>query len=143
MADAPAPKFSVGRLLAVAYQKFARQLSDRLIEEGWTDVTIAHGKALELIGDDGSRVRDMADQAGMTHQAMTQLVEHLETHGYAERLIDVHDKRAKLVSLTDMGRRHLDSAWAHISSIEMEWTGKLGAQQLDELRRHLETLTSE
>ena len=46
----------------------------------------------------------LADRARMTKQSMTELVAHLERHGYVERVPDPADGRAKLVRATGRGR---------------------------------------
>jgi DNA-binding PadR family transcriptional regulator len=43
-------------------------------------------------------------RARMTKQSMTELVAHLERHGYVERVPDPADGRAKLVRATERGR---------------------------------------
>ena len=45
----------------------------------------------------GIRLTHLAERALMTPQAMSELVEHLVSHGYLERMPDPSDRRAKLI----------------------------------------------
>ena len=76
----------------------------RLAALGHPEVRAAHGAVFEFLDDAGTRVSVLADRARMTKQSMTELVAHLERHGYVERVPDPADGRAKLVRATDRGR---------------------------------------
>ena len=43
---------------------------------------------------------ELARRAQITKQSMSELVAHLERHGYVERVPDPDDRRAKLVRAT-------------------------------------------
>ena len=77
---------------------------DRLAERGHADVRPAHGAVFQYLDDTGTTVSVLAERAQMTKQAMAELVRHLETHGYVERIPDPDDRRAKLVLPTEQGR---------------------------------------
>ena len=76
----------------------------RLAALGHPEVRAAHGAVFEFLDDAGTRVSVLADRARMTKQSMTELVAHLERHGYVERVPDPADGRAKLVRATARGR---------------------------------------
>ena len=61
---------------------------DRLTERGHADVRPAHGTVFQYLDDTGTTVSVLAERAQMTKQAMAELVRHLETHGYVERIPD-------------------------------------------------------
>jgi DNA-binding MarR family transcriptional regulator len=131
---------SLARLLAATYQSFTADLASRLASGGWTDISLAHGKVLERIGAYGVRVRGLADELAVSHQAATQLVDHLERSGYLKRRQDPKDARAKVVSLTKRGERYVDEALAHITAIESEWSIIIGTRSVAQLKESLTTL---
>ena len=79
----------------------------------------------------------LADRAGVTTQAMGQLVADLEKKGYIQRETDPTDRRATLIKFTDGGWRFLVDAYHVKQEIEAEYTAVLGAEQMDALRSAL------
>jgi DNA-binding MarR family transcriptional regulator len=60
--------------------------------------------ALDLLEEwDGLRIGELADRVGLDETTATRLVDRLEAVGLAERLSDVGDRRATVVSLTPAG----------------------------------------
>ena len=73
----------------------------------------------------------------MTPQAMSELVKHLVSHGYLERMPDPSDRRAKLIVLTDLGYEALQDAFDTIIGIEADLEVLLGRDGLVQFRRVL------
>jgi len=73
----------------------------------------------------------------MTAQAMSELVEHLVSHGHLERMPDPSDRRAKLIVLTDLGYEALQDAFDTIIGIEADLEVLLGRDGLVQFRRVL------
>lgn len=73
----------------------------------------------------------------MTPQAMSELVEHLVSHGYLERMPGPSDRRAKLIVLTDLGYEALQDAFDTIIGIEADLEVLLGRDGLVQFRRVL------
>lgn len=69
-----------------------------------------HSAVFAQIGPQGSRVTDLARGAGMTSQAMGEVVDELIELGYVVREADANDRRAKLVRLTPLGSRQAGQA---------------------------------
>jgi DNA-binding MarR family transcriptional regulator len=76
----------------------------------------------------------------MTKQAMAELVQHLETHGYVVRVPDPSDRRAKLVQPTKRGREVFAIAQELIPEIEARIRRVIGADRARELRNDLEAI---
>jgi DNA-binding MarR family transcriptional regulator len=74
-----------------------------LADAGFTDLTIAQGRVAARIGPAGTRVTELAEQAGITKQTAGYLVDQLERAGYVRRVPDPTDARARLVQLADRG----------------------------------------
>ena len=131
---------SIGKLLADAYLAAVKALDRRLGEAGYPDVRPAHGTVFQVIRREGSRVTELAARAGMTKQAMTELVDHLEGAGYLERAPDPGDGRAKLVRLTPRGRACIAAAREIIDDLEADWSERIGRRRMAGLREGLEAL---
>lgn len=104
----------------------AGELYDRLYEAGYTDVSRASQAVFENIDRQGTRLTVLAARADMTHPSMNELVNELERQGYVERRPDPSDRRAKLVCLTDQGRRAARDALAIQAQIEADWCARTG-----------------
>src|SRR3954452_20984429 len=80
------------------------KLFARLREQGFEHVREGHGCVFGFIDlDNGSRLTEIADSAGLTKQAVGEAVAELEELGYAERLPDPTDKRAEIHQLNPRG----------------------------------------
>jgi len=86
------------------------------------------------------RAVDLARGAGMSAQAMGELLDELESLGYVRRDIDPTDRRAKLISMTDAGRESLRAGEQVIAGLESDIAGILGEDGRDQLRALLERL---
>ena len=87
--------------------------------------------------DDGTRVSDLAAQARVTKQSAAFLVEQLEAAGYAERVPDPRDGRARLVRLTPRAAGVVRAANAEVERVLAEWSAHVGEARLHQV---LETL---
>jgi DNA-binding MarR family transcriptional regulator len=92
---------------------------------------------LQFPGPDGVRPGVLAERAGMSKQAMNQLLRSLEALGYLERS-DVPDEgRARIVRLTRRGRTAYAKIHEILRDVEEEWTAELGAKPFAELKKLL------
>jgi DNA-binding MarR family transcriptional regulator len=115
-------------------------VSERLAERGFGDIGPAHGTIGQNIKDGGSRVTELAQLAQVTKPTVVYLVNDLERLGYAERVPDPDDGRAKLVRLTERGARAQEAAREILAEIEHDWSLLLGRRDfatLHELLRRL------
>jgi len=112
----------------------------RLAERGHGVVRPAHGVVFQYLDDTGTTVSLLAERAQMTKQAMAELVQHLEAHGYVIRVPDPHDRRAKLVLPTERGREVIATAQELVPELESRVTKLLGVDQTRALRHDLETI---
>jgi DNA-binding MarR family transcriptional regulator len=129
-----------GKLLARPYLALSAALDQRLAAAGYADVRAAHGVVFAVIDAEGTRVTDLAARAGMTKQAMAELVEHLEARGYVQREPDPADRRARLVRLTRRGWECIAAGRAIATELEDELAARWGAEPMAVLRVHLATL---
>ncbi|RRO14744.1 MarR family transcriptional regulator [Saccharopolyspora rhizosphaerae] len=125
------------RLLVQSATAFERRLNDGLRAELGDELRPAHYAVFRYLDPAGSRVSELAEAAGMTQQAMGELVTHLERCGYVERRPDPADGRARQVVATPAGRAALRVAADRIRAIEQALGDHLGADELCQLRKLL------
>ncbi|HET6958214.1 MAG TPA: MarR family transcriptional regulator [Vicinamibacterales bacterium] len=135
---AVAPKHMlIGALLRVPAQAIHRRIITELIAAGFEELRVPHMAVLQFPGPDGVRPGVLAERAGMSKQAMNQLLRSLEALGYLARSDAPDEGRARVVHLTKRGR----AAWAKIHDIlrdiEREWSSELGAKRFTELKELL------
>ncbi len=124
----------IGALLRVPAQAVHRRIIAGLHGSGFRDLRLPHMGVLQFPGPDGSRPSELAERAGMSKQAMNQLLQSLERLGYLSRHDDKEDQRARVVRFTARGR----AAWARIhgilAEIEAEWRTTLGEKDFGRLK---------
>ena len=97
------------------------ELIARLHAAGYTDMTAAQHVVFENLDPGGTRLTTLAQHAGMTRQAMTELVDGLRRNGYLELRPDPSDGRASLVHLTRKGKAAVRVAISEMAAIEARW----------------------
>lgn len=137
--DHPPP---LARLLALALDRLSRQLQERIKEAGFTDQRMAHNAVFTHIPPEGITLAELARRAGMTKQAMSELVTDLEAKGYLTRRSDDRDKRTRIIELSERGWAAVSTALAAFEEMERDLEGELGASRLKALRRTLEALAT-
>lgn len=85
----------------------------------------------------GSRLTYLARHANVTVQAMGEVIDYLERHGYVERVPDPTDGRAKLVRLTRRGYELYGLAATVITELEAGWRSALGDERFRQLKHLL------
>lgn len=130
-------------LLREPYRIGSQRLVDRFAERGHPEIRAPHGRVFPFLDDAGTRVSVLAERAQITKQSMAELVAHLERHGYVERVPDPTDRRAKLVRATARGRELYAIAREFVAELEAQWTRRLGARKMRQLRALLEELNAE
>ncbi len=116
------------------------ELHDRLADEGFPEVRPGHGCVFRFIEPDGSRLTDIADRAGLTKQAVGEVVRDLEELGHVERRSCPDDGRAKIIHLTDSGRQAVAAAERIFADIEGRWAAEVGERRMAALRETLNAL---
>lgn len=120
----------LGVLLFVANRALEQRAYDAVVAAGITDITLAQSRVASRIGQDGTRVSDLAEQARVTKQTAAYLVEQLEAAGYVERVPDPSDGRARLVRLTSRAQPAIEAAGAEVARVLDEWADHVGEGRL-------------
>lgn len=124
-------------MLRVPAQAVQRRIIKGLNEAGFEDLRMPHMAVLQYPGPDGIRPGVLAERAGMSKQAMNQLLRSLEGLGYIVRS-DVPDEgRARVVRLTKRGRAAYSRTYDILGDIEREWSAELGTGRFAQLKELL------
>lgn len=129
-----------GLLMFIGARYVEQRVADAVLAAGYDDLTPAMGRAAARLSDDGMRVTDLAEQARITKQSASVLIDQLERRGYVERVPDPSDARARLVVLAPRGRAVQQVARREERAIEREWARHLGAERMAALQDALVAL---
>jgi DNA-binding MarR family transcriptional regulator len=130
----PVTRANLGFVLAKASQRWNEALYERFRRRGYPEVRPSYGSVLvPLFEEDGLRMGQLADRAGLSKQTLTTLVRLAERDGLVERRPDSEDGRATRVHLTPRGvgfERHAAAALAELDAILDERLGRRDSTQL-------------
>lgn len=116
------------------------RIVEHLRAHGFDDLTLAQGRLAARIGEGGTRVTELAEQAQVTKQTAGFLVNQLEKAGYVERVPDPTDARARLVRLAPRGQAAQACAREMERVVEAEWEAQLGPRKMRAMREALTDL---
>jgi DNA-binding MarR family transcriptional regulator len=125
------------RLIGLAMRQLSNDLSDKIMEAGFDDHRDSFHNVMPHVPAEGIRLTDLAERAGMSKQAMAELVAEAERSGYLHRTPDPTDGRAKIIQFTDRGWKAVDTALTALGEIEAELVGRLGEPAIRRLRNTL------
>ena len=129
--------FPIIGLLARATDLVQDELHRELSAHGHPDIRDGHGCVFGNIEADGSRLTELAERAGLTKQAVGEVVADLERLGYVERTPDPSDGRAKIIRLTERGTEAQATGFVILADIERRWGERYGAERMAVLRELL------
>lgn len=127
-------------LMFLSYRHAESRIVDHVRSCGFDDITLAQGRLAARIGEGGTRVTELAEQAQVTKQTAGFLVDQLERAGYVERVPDPTDARARLVRLAPRGKEVQARAREMERIVEAEWEEHLGPRRMRALREALTDL---
>ena len=127
----------IGALLRVPAQAIHRRLVSELNAAGFGELRLPHMAVLQYPGPDGVRPGTLAERAGMSKQAMNQLLRSLEDLGYVTRSNAPDSGRARIIRFTKRGRAAYAKIHDILRDIERQWSVALGARDFAQLKRLL------
>ena len=108
----------IGALLRVPGQAVQRRIIKELNAAGFDELLMPHMAVLQFPGPDGVRPGALAERAGMSKQAMNQLLRSLEALGYIVRSDAPDEGRARIIRLTKRGRAAYSRIYDILRDIE-------------------------
>ena len=127
-----------GRLLGHAMRRFDARVLDLMAHNvdvplalsnlaARAQVSAAHVHITRHLELHGTRLTDLAERAGMSKQAMGDLVDQCEAWGLVTRVADPRDARARLVQFTPTGLAWLQAFKDAVAQAEREFRAEVGA----------------
>ncbi len=127
----------LGRLLGHALRRFDERVLWLMSRDVLVPLALSNLAARDQVGAAhihitrhlalmGSRLTDLADSAGMSKQAMGDLVTQCEAWGLVTRELDAYDKRAKKVMFTENGLLWLGAFERAVAQAENEFSAAVG-----------------
>ena len=133
----------IGLLLRLVYQQYAQAIDVALRDAGFDDIRPAAANVFPFVRPDGITVSELAELARVRKQTMAQAVDQLERTGYVERRPNPHDRRSRLVYLTERGASVPPVTHAAAERVEHHWANLTTPQELEALRESLLRLLTE
>ena len=127
----------IGALLRVPAEAIHRRMIRELNAGGFPELRLPHMALLRFPGPDGERPGALAERAGISKQAMNQLLRSLEAYGYVERSDAPDEGRARAVHLTERGHAAYHKLIEVLGDIEREWSAELGPTDFKQLKELL------
>ena len=127
----------IGALLRVPAQAIHHRIISELNAAGFNGLSLPHMAVLQFPGPDGVRPVTLAERAGMSKQAMNQLLRSLEGLGYIVRSDAPHEGRARIIRFTKRGRAAYSKIHDILRDIEREWSAELGPTRFAQLKELL------
>ncbi len=127
----------LGRLLGHAMRRFDARVLYLMAHDVDVPLALSNLAAREQVGAahvhitrhlalEGSRLTELAERAGMTKQAMGDLVTQCEAWGLVTREADPHDGRARRVRFTPTGLAWLAAFRKAVAQAEAEFRAEVG-----------------
>ncbi len=127
----------LGRLLGHAMRRFDERVLQLMAHDvevplalsnlaARAQVSAAHVHITRHLALEGSRLTDLARSAGMSKQAMGDLVDQCEAWGLVARAPDQRDARARLVQFTPTGLAWLQAFRGAVAQAEAEFRTEVG-----------------
>jgi DNA-binding MarR family transcriptional regulator len=117
-------------------------LMARVAARGFEGMTPAFAALIPFLDASGARPSVLAQQAGVSKQAMSQLIREIESRGYIEQVPDPTDTRAKIVRLNKRGVALRQACAVVRQDLQALAQNALGKNRLAALERDLTQLTA-
>jgi DNA-binding MarR family transcriptional regulator len=127
----------IGALLRIPAQAIQRRIIKELNAAGFKELRVPHMAVLQFPGPDRVGPGMLAERAGMSKQAMNQLLRSLEALGYIVRSDAPNDGRARVVRLTKRGHSAYAKIHEILRDVEREWSDQLGPKHFAQLKELL------
>lgn len=129
-------------LLDIASEALFAEFRVELEQSEFRDIRPTHGCVFRFVQGSGLRLTDIAERANMTKQSVGEIVDDLVERGYAKRIPDPNDRRAKLICLTERGEEAQAYGRKLFAKVEKRWGERYGAERIAALRELLEEIAA-
>jgi DNA-binding MarR family transcriptional regulator len=127
---------NLGLLLFIPYRFMESAVMAALKAEGH-DLPLNQARVFQRIAPGGSRLADLAAAAQLPKQTVGSIINQLEGAGYVKRVRDPEDARARLVTITPLGRQLVEISLPVVRETEAIWRAHLGPARTRQLKEAL------
>jgi DNA-binding MarR family transcriptional regulator len=131
------------QLLLRASRIVNRHVVEGLHARGYANLRSTHTTLLSNIDLAGSTVTVAAERAGITKQAMGRLATELAGAGYIRVRGDPKDARARVLQLTQMGKRLMLDSFEVMAELERRYARSIGRKRLGAVLQGLAAFVEE
>ena len=128
------------RSLTRTLREYNRRLIVGLHARGFTDFSPAFPALLSNVDLSGTPIGVAAKRAGVSRQAVGQLVREVERCGYARREPSPNDARVTVIRFTPRGRRMLAAVLELVEEIEGEFARNMANGEFTRVREQLQRI---
>lgn len=128
-------------LLGRVKDEFEATFAQRLKDSEFDSLSLAHASnVLRHLHDGPQQASRIVGVCGVSKQAVSQQITHLQRNGYLTVRPHPTDHRARVLETTDKGQRARVLVERIFAEIEADWVASLGPEDGPELRRLLTRL---
>lgn len=127
----------LARLFLSAAGILVDELHDSLASRGWQDVRHSWGFVMGRLNAGPASVNDLADFLGVSKQAASKTVEHMQVNGLVRVSPHPEDGRQKMVEMTGKGERFRQDVETIYREVESSWAERMGQGELEHMRERL------
>jgi DNA-binding MarR family transcriptional regulator len=128
-------------LLGGVEAAFAAEFDRRIAGTEIGDLSLAHARnVLRHLSGGPLRASQLVSRSGVSKQALSQQIAHLERAGYVAVDPDPSDHRARIVALTERGDRARQLVRRVFRQIERDWARELPDGDLERVHATLTTV---
>ena len=106
----------------------------RVHAAGFPELQAGWPRLLAHLDSEGTRLKAIAEKAGMSAQATGQMIDDLEAAKIVARTRDPSDRRGVIVQFTTRGLRMLETAVQKMAEVEDEYAAALGRKRYASLK---------
>lgn len=128
---------TIGALLRMAWTRFRRHMFESVRAAGYDDLQPVHVNLFRYPTIAGLRPGQLAEEAGLSKQAINDLLRQLEAMGYITLEPDPADRRARRIVLTPRGGELMECVRAAAYRIAEDWARAVGEERFEAVRRTL------
>lgn len=126
-------------MLIALIQGYEASLRRAYREAGFGDMRRSHGYVLRYLEQQGSRITDIAQRAGITKQTTGKIVQELQRLGYVEVGGVAGDNRVRLVRFSRRGRQLVAVSQTLVAEIHDSYAERVGRQTFERFEETLQT----
>ena len=135
--DPEVPPPTIGALLRLAWSTFRSRLFEAVRAAGYDDLQPVHVLLFRYPTIANLRPGQLAEEVGLSKQAINDLLRQLEAKGYIALQPDPSDRRARRITLTPRGKQLMEYVRVAAHDIAEDWERAVGRRRFDAIRKTL------